>query len=107
MLEYQKRVKFYLSENHLASNFRYLKTFKKEQSQMFPKYILFDYESNFQFFAQNHVILFNAQLELVLKTETEKKVNRGNCTKKKRHFVAFWTLQKTFNSHNGYCNLLF
>lgn len=65
MLEYQKTLKSYLSENHLASNFRYLKTFEKEQRQMFSKHMLFDYESNFQFFAQNHVILFKAQLELV------------------------------------------
>ena len=65
MFQYEKTLKSYLSENHLASNFRYLKTFTKEQSQMFSKYMLFDYESNFQFFAQNHVILFKAQLELV------------------------------------------
>lgn len=47
MLEYQKTLKSYLSENHLASNFRYLKTFEKEQRQMFSKHMLFDYESNF------------------------------------------------------------
>ena len=111
MLEYQKRVKFYLSENHLASNFRYLKTFKKEQSQMFPKYMLFDYESNFQFFAQNHVILFNSQSELVLKTETEKKVNRGNCTKKKGTLLPFGHYKKhstvIMNTVICFFNLLF
>ena len=47
MFQYEKTLKSYLSENHLASNFRYLKTFTKEQSQMFSKYMLFDYESNF------------------------------------------------------------
>ena len=36
--------------------------------------MFFDYQNNVQFFAQNHVILFKAQLELVWKTETEKKV---------------------------------